>query len=162
MTPDEFRKKLSEWQASRHYLPDFIMEYIESLEKKAGEKKTVFTVRAIYQHDMGVEHRVIYQGTDADAAFRQCYSEISNYIKDNKKNYGYPFDEYYFEKEYPNEDICEKDFTGLEIKKMFIDWIESAIKNKQNISYDLQHNDDWLGEDAEGEAGGFELDITEV
>ncbi len=39
MTPDEFRKKLSEWQSSRNssysYLPDFIMEYIESLEKKS-------------------------------------------------------------------------------------------------------------------------------
>lgn len=162
MTPDEFRKKLSEWEAKRHVLPAFILEYIDELEKKAGEKKTVYTVRAIYQHDMGVEHRIIYQGTDADEAFRQCYSEISDYIKDEKENYGYPFDDYWFEKEYPNEDICEKDFTGLEVKKMFIDWIKTAIKDKHNISYDLQYNDDWMGEDADGEAGGFELDITEV
>ena len=162
MTPDEFRQKLYAWQAGRHYLPDFIVEYIEELEKKAGEKKTVYTVRAIYQHDMDVEHRIIYQGSDADEAFRQCYSEISDYIRDEKENYGYPFGDYQFEKDYPNEDICEKDFTGLEIKKMFIDWIKTAIKDKHNISYDLQYNDDWMGEDAEGEAGGFELDITEV
>ena len=162
MTPDEFRKKLNAWQASRHYLPDFIMEYIDELEKKAGEKKTVFTVRAIYQHDMSVEHRIIYQGTNPDEAFSHCYSEISDYINDAKENYGYPFSEYEFEKEFPNEDINEKNFTGLEIKKMFIEWIKAAIKEKQNISYDLQYNDDWMGEEAEGEAGGFELDVTEV
>ena len=162
MTPDEFRKKLKSWQDNRHYLPDFIMEYIDELEKKAGEKKTVFTVRAIYQHDMDVEHRVIYQGTDADEAFRQCYSEISDYINDAKETYGYPFNEYEFEKEYPGEDICEKNFTGLEVKKMFMDWIKEAIKLKQNISYDLQYNDDWRGDEAEGEAGGFELDVVEV
>lgn len=163
MTPDEFRKKLSDYEKRfKEQLPKFVLDYIDELEKKAGEKKTVYTVRAIYQHDMGVEHRIIYQGTDADEAFRQCYSEISDYIKDDKENYGYPFDDYEFEQAYPNEDICEKDFTGLEIKKMFIDRIKTAIKDKQNISYDLQYNDDWMGEDAEGEAGGFELDITEV
>lgn len=163
MTPDEFRKKLNDCEKSHKVIiPKFVLDYIDELEKKIGEKKTVYTVRAIYQHDMDIEHRIIYQGTDADEAFSQCYSEISGYIRDNKKDYSYPFDDCYFEKEYPNEDIHEKDFTGLEIKKMFIDWIESAIKDKQNISYDLQYGDDWRGEDAEYEAGGFELDVTEV
>lgn len=163
MTPDEFRKKLNDCEKSHKViLPKFVLDYIDELEKKVGEKKTVYTVRAIYQHDMSVEHRIIYQGADPDEAFRQCYSEISGYIRDEKEDYGYPFDDYCFEKEYPNEDICEKNFTGLEIKKMFIDVIKTAIKDKQNVSYDLQYSDDWMGEDAEGEAGGFELDVTEV
>ncbi len=160
MTPDEFRKKLHDWEAKRNYLPDFITEYIDELEKKAGEKKTVYTVRAIYQHDMDVEHRIVYQGTDADTAFKYCYSEISDYIVDAGEDYGYPFGEYSFEKEFPNDDINEKLFTGLEIKKLFIDKIKSAIKNKHNMSYNLQFNDDWLNSD--GEAGGFELDVAEV
>lgn len=163
MTPDEFRKQLAEWkEETEEHIPDFVLDYIDELEKKAGEKKTVFTVRAIYQHDMCVEHRIVYHGTDANKAFRQCYSEISAYIRDDKEDYGYPFDNYSFKQEYPNEDICEKDFTGLEIKKMFTDMIKTAIKDKQSISYDLQYNDDWIGEDAKGEAGGFELDVTEV
>lgn len=34
MTPDEFRKKLHDWESKRNYLPDFITEYIEELEFK--------------------------------------------------------------------------------------------------------------------------------
>lgn len=161
MTPDEFRKKLHDWEATRHYLPDFIMEYIDELEKKAGEKKTVFTVRAIYQHDMDVEHRIVYQGADADLAFKHCYSEIADYITDAYEKYGYPFGDYDFEKEFPNDDINEKLFTGLEVKKLFIGKIKSAIKNKCNMSYNFAFNNDWLP-DGDCEAGGFELDIAEV
>ena len=94
MTPDEFRKKLSEWKAkTEEHIPDFVLDYVEELEKKLGKKKTVYTVRAIYQHDSDVEHRVEYLGTDADEAFRQCYDCIAYDITDTVKSYGNPFDE---------------------------------------------------------------------
>lgn len=163
MTPDEFRKKLSEWQSSRNsgysYLPDFIMEYIESLEKKAGKKKTVYTVRHIYQHDMDIEHRKVYSGTDAKKAFEKCYEQFQ-WIEDTREDYRYPFNNE-FKKKFPDKNWYETHFTGLQVKQFFIDFIKNAIENKQSISFDLQYNGDFDPED-EGEAGGFELDITEV
>ena len=151
MTPDEFRKKLSEWKAeTEEHIPDFVLDYIEELEKKLGKKKTVYTVRAIYQHDFDVEHRVEYQGSNAEAAFKQCYECIAYDINDTVKNYGNPFDE--------ND---EKEYTGLQVKQMFIDKLHEAIDKKESFYFNFQFNSDWMPY-SDGEAGGFELDITEV
>lgn len=151
MTPDEFRKQLAEWkEETEEHIPSFILDYIDELEKKAGEKKTVYTVRAIYQHDFDVEHRVEYQGSNAEAAFKQCYECIAYDINDTVKNYGNPFDE-----------TDEKEYTGLQVKQMFIDRLHEAIDNKQSFYFNFQFNSDWMPV-SDGEAGGFELDVAEV
>lgn len=155
MTPDEFRKQLAEWkEETEEHIPDFVLDYVEELEKKLGEKKTVFTVRAIYQHDMDVEHRIVYQGADPKKAFKECYDEIRDSIEDERDDYHNPL---------PNcpEELWDKRYTGLEVKKIFIDWINDAIKNKKNISFNWGYDGDFDPEN-EGDEGGFELDVTEV
>ena len=166
MTPDEFRVKLKEWESFGRVTPKLFIDYIEELEKKVEElekksnkKKTVYTVRHIYQHDMDVEHRKVYSGTDPKKAFEYCYSQFQ-WVKDTCDEYRYPFDED-FEKKFPKQDWYDTHFTGLQIKQFFIDYIRDAIKNKKSITYDFQYNNQWDPDD-EGEAGGFELDITEV
>ena len=161
MTPDEFRKQLNEWtNKERIFLPEFVLDYVEELEKKLGQKKTVFTVRAIYQHDMDVEHRIVYQGADPKKAFTNCYDEIRDSIEDERDNYRYPLPDV-DEKFKTRDDYYETTYTGLQIKQFFIDWINDAIKNKKNISFNWGYDGDFDPEN-EGDEGGFELDVTEV
>lgn len=161
MTPDEFRKQLNKWtNKERIFLPEFVLDYVEELEKKLGKKKTVFTVRAIYQHDMDVEHRIVYQGADPKKAFTNCYDEIRDSIEDERDNYHYPLPDV-DEKFKTRDDYYETTYTGLQIKQFFIDWINDAIKNKKNISFNWGYDGDFDPEN-EGDEGGFELDVTEV
>lgn len=161
MTPDEFRKQLNDWTSKeRIFLPEFVLDYINKLEKKAGEKKTVFTVRAIYQHDMDVEHRIVYQGTNAKTALKNCYDEVREYIEDYRDNYRYPLPDV-DEKFKTHDDYYKTTYTGLQIKQFFLDWINEAIKNKKNISFNWGYDGDFDPE-CDGEEGGFELDVTEV
>lgn len=157
MNADEFRKELNKIKTT---LPDFVMKYIEELESKSGQKKTIYTVNAIYQHDMGVEYRFVYQGTDPEQAFKNCYDNIKYNIEDSRKNYRCPFDDV-FEQKYPGEEWENKHFTGLEIKQMFIDMINNAIENKKTISYNFACACDW-DDEAEGDASGFVLNIKEI
>lgn len=161
MTPDEFRKQLNDWTSKeRIFLPEFVLDYINKLEKKAGEKKTVFTVRAIYQHDMDVEHRIVYQGTNAKTAMKNCYDEIRGYIEDYRDDYRYPLPD--VDKKFKNhDDYYNTTYTGLQIKQLFLDWINEAIKNKKNISFNFGYDGDFDPE-SDGEEGGFELDVMEV
>lgn len=161
MTPDEFRKQLAEWkEETEEHIPDFVLDYVEELEKKLGEKKTVFTVRAIYQHDMDVEHRIVYQGADPKKAFRECYDEIRDSIEDERDDYRYPLPD--VDEKFKNrDDYYNTTYTGLQIKQLFIDWINEAIKNKKNISFNWGFDGDFDPEN-EGDEGGFELDVTEV
>ena len=155
MTPDEFRKQLAEWkEETEEHIPYFVLDYVEELEKKLGEKKTVFTVRAIYQHDMDVEHRIVYQGADPKKAFKNCYDEIKDCIDDYRDNYHNPLPD-------APEELWDKLYTGLEVKKIFIDWINDAIRNKRNIKFNFAYDGDFDPEN-EGDNGGFELDVTEV
>ena len=156
MTPDEFRAELHKQNVT---LPKFVEDYIDSLEKKANKKKTVYTVRRIYQHDMDVEHRKVYSGTDPKKAFEKCY-ETFQWVQDTCEGYRYPF-EHDFEQKFPGKNWWDVHFSGLQIKQFFMDFIKDHIKNKQSINYDLMYNGDWDPE-SDGEAGGFELDITEV
>ena len=161
MTPDEFRKQLAEWKKeTKEHIPNFVLNYVEELEKKLGEKKTVFTVRAIYQHDMDVEHRIVYQGADPKEAFKNCYDEIRDSIEDERNDYNYPLPD--VDKKFKtHDDYYETTYTGLQIKQFFIDWINDAIKNKKNISFNWGCDGDFDPEN-EGDEGGFELDVTEV
>lgn len=166
MTPDEFRIKLKEWESFGRVTPKLFIDYIEELEKKVEElekksnkKKTVYTVRHIYQHDMDVEHRKVYSGTDPKKALEKCY-ETLQWVQDTCEGYLYPF-EHDFEQKFPGKNWMDVHFNGLQIKQFFIDYIKECIKNKKSINYDLMYNGDWDPEN-EGEAGGFELDITEV
>ena len=166
MTPDEFRIKLKEWESYGRVTPKLFIDYIEELEKKVEElekkshkKKTVYTVRHIYQHDMDVEHRKVYSGTDPKKALEKCY-ETLQWVQDTCEGYLYPF-EHDFEQKFPGKEYGDLHFSGLQIKQFFIDYIKECIKNKKSINYDLMYNGDWDPEN-EGEAGGFELDITEV
>jgi DNA-directed RNA polymerase subunit L len=156
MTPDEFRSELRKQNVT---LPKFVEDYIDGLEKKSNKKKTVYTVRHIYQHDMDVEHRKVYSGTDPKKALEKCY-ETLQWVQDTCEGYLYPF-EHDFEQKFPGKKWMDVHFNGLQIKQFFIDYIKECIKNKQSINYDLMYNGDWDPEN-EGEAGGFELDITEV
>lgn len=154
MTVNEFRQKLKE---SNIVLPPWVIEYIEDLEKNTCKKKVVYTVYAILQHDTGVEERRVYSGDNPRQALKYCYNELS-WLIDTRDDYGYPFDD--FGEKFPGEKWIDKSFTGLEIKQMFMDYIKSAIDNKQSICYDLRYHDDWDVE-TNGEAAGFKLDITE-
>ena len=156
MTPDEFRTELRKQNVT---LPKFVEDYIDGLEKKSNKKKTVYTVRHIYQHDMDVEHRKVYSGTDPKKALEKCY-ETLQWVQDTCEGYLYPF-EHDFEQKFPGKEYGDLHFSGLQIKQFFIDYIKECIKNKKSINYDLMYNGDWDPEN-EGEAGGFELDITEV
>lgn len=157
MTPDEFRKQLAE---TKEHIPDFVLNYIEELEKKAGEKKIVFTVRAIYQHDMDVEHRIVYQGADPKKAFKDCYDEIRDCIDDERDNYRYPLPD--IDKKFKTRnDYYNTTYSGLQIKQFFIDWIKDAIENKKNIAFNFAYDGDFDPE-CDCENGGFELDVTEV
>lgn len=158
MTTDEFKKYKNELKKQGIFIPQKIFDYIEELE--SNNKKTVYTVNSICQHDMGVEQKRIYQGTDPDRAFKECYSEIKDLIEDDKCEYMYPLpdindhftstDEYY-----------ETKYTGLQIKQMFIDWIKNSIKNKKPISFDFARDGDF-DPDNEGDAAGFVLDIEDI
>lgn len=156
MTPDEFRAELCKQKMT---LPKFVEDYIDGLEKKSNKKKTVYTVRHIYQHDMDVEHRKVYSGTDPQKAFEKCY-ETLEWVKDTREDYCYPF-EHDFKQKFPGKDWYDVKFNGLQIKQFFIDYIKDCIKNKISVNYDLMYNGDWDPEN-DGEAGGFELDIAEV
>lgn len=135
---------------------EWLKELVELRKKvKAPKKKTVYTVHHIYAHDLSIEHRCVYQGTDAEKAFQKCYEYFENIVKDTRKDYEYPFDDESYK---GNEG---KKFTGLEIKAMFIDWIRNSIKNKKPINYS-SHDDSLWDNDADGEEGGFELSIAEV
>lgn len=162
MTPDEFRKQLADWkEETEEHIPDFVLDYVEELEKKLGEKKTAFTVRAIYQHDMDVEHRIVYQGTDPKKTFKYCYDEIKDWIEDARDNYYYPLPD--AEKKFKNcDDYYSTTYTGLQIKQLFIDWINDAIKNKKNISFNFAYDGGDFDPECECDNGGFELDVTEV
>lgn len=162
MTPDEFRKQLAEWkEETEEHIPDFVLDYVEELEKKLGEKKTVFTVRAIYQHDMDVEHRIVYQGADTKKAFKNCYDEIKDCIDDYRDDYHYPLPDANDHFKTPDE-YYDTTYTGLEIKKLFIDWINDAIKNKKNITFNFAYDGGDFDSENESDNGGFELDVTEV
>ena len=170
ITTSEELKEYKEYLKNNHiFVPDKIYDYIDYLEMKVGQKKTIFTVNAIYQHDMGVEHRLEYQGTDEEKAFKECYSQVKDYIDDSRDDYGYPWDDeeayntYTGKKEATFEEFMQRPtgFTGLEIKQMFIDWIKDAIKNKKSIEYNFGYHCDW-DDEADGEEGGFSLDIKDI
>ena len=153
MTPDEFKKYKKHLKDNKIFVPEEIYKYIEDLEIKAGLKKVIYTVHAIYQHDMDVEHRLEYQGADPDKAFKECYRQVKDYIEDEKMDYSYPFD---------NGKNSTQQYTGLEVKKLFIDVIKRAIDEKQSVYYNFKNSAEW-GVDWEcGDEAGFELDIKEL
>ncbi len=145
-----------EYRDMHNQVAEWLKELVELRKKvKAPKKKILYTVHHIYAHDLSVEHRRVYQGTDAEKAFEKCYEYFANIVNDTRKDYHYPFDdEHYTENE-------NKKFTGLEIKAMFIDWIRQAIKDKKGINYS-SHDDSLWDDNADGEEGGFELSIAEV
>ena len=126
---------------------EWLKELVELRKKvKSTKKKILYTVHHIYAHDLSVEHRRVYQGTDAEKAFDKCYEYFANSVNDTRKDYNYPFDdEHYTENE-------NKKFTGLEIKAMFIDWIRQAIKDKKDINYS-SHDDSLWDDNADSEEG---------
>lgn len=152
MKPEEFREILKK---AKIELPTVVMNYIEELEAKKHKKRTVYTVHHVYQHDFDIEHRLVYNGSDSEKAFAKCYEYFSNNVNDLRTDYNYPFDDEHYKE---NED---KKFTGIQIKGMFIDWIRNAINNKENLNYSSRNDDLW-DDNADGEEGGFELNITEV
>ena len=109
---------------------------------------------------MDVEHRIVYQGADPKRAFKECYDEIRDSIEDERDDYRYPLPDV-DEKFKTRDDYYETTYTGLQIKQFFIDWINEAIKNKKNISFNWGYDGDFDPEN-EGDEGGFELDVTEV
>ena len=152
MKPEEFREILKK---AKIELPTVVMNYIEELEAKKHKKRTVYSVHHVYQHDFDIEHRLVYNGSDPEKAFNKCYEYFQNIVSDTRKDYNYPFDdEGYIENE-------NKKFTGLDIKKFFMDWINNAIQNKKDIKYSSRDDSLW-DDNADGEEGGFELNITEV
>lgn len=160
MTPDEFIKYKNELKKQGIVIPQKIFDYIEELESKNTKKKTVYTVNAIRQHDMGVEQKRLYQGTDPERAFKECYGEIKDLIEDDKCEYMYPLpdcDALFTSR----DEYWETKYTGLQIKQMFIDWIKDSIKNKKPISFDFARDGDF-DPDNDGYAAGFVLDIEDI
>lgn len=142
----DMHNKVAEW----------LKELVELRKKvKTPKKKTVYMVHHIYAHDMSVEHRCVYKGTDAEKAFEKCYEYFANSVTDTRTDYNYPFDDEHY------TENANKKFTGLEIKSLFIDWIRNSIKNKKSIQYS-SHDDSLWDDYAYGEEGGFELSVTEV
>ena len=135
---------------------EWLKELVELRKKiKPRKKKTVYTVHHVYQHDFDIEHRLVYKGSDAEQAFAKCYEYFENIVKDTRKDYEYPFDDEHYKE---NEN---KKFTGLEIKALFIDKIRNAIDTKAGLTYSSR--DDYLWDkEADGEEGGFELNVVEV
>jgi hypothetical protein len=61
MTPDEFRKQLAEWKAeTEKHIPDFVLDYVEELEKKLGKKKTVYIDKKYYNDGHEEDVVVVY------------------------------------------------------------------------------------------------------
>jgi len=152
MTPEEFKKYKKHLNDNKIFVPEEVYKYIEELEIKAGLKKVIYTVHAIYQHDMDVEHRLEYQGADPDKAFKECYRQVKDYIEDEKMDYLHPF---------ASKDSTQK-YTGLEIKKIFIDMIKNAIDKKHSAYFNFKDSAEW-GVDWEGDdEAGFVLEIKEI
>ena len=50
-TPKELKEYKDYLKKNHIFVPDKIYDYIDYLEMKVGQKKTVFTVNAIYQYN---------------------------------------------------------------------------------------------------------------
>ncbi len=171
---DEFYHNLEAYEkGKKEHVPEFISDYfswledyikrlenkVEDLEKNVKvEKKVMYRVEVIYEHDMDREHRQVYFGPDV----KQARKEFMNYFN----FFDTTGDELYY---FPLEDAIggrdeQRKYTGLELQQKFLDMFNQHIRENKSINFSCFCDDfaTECGQDVGDGLVGCKVDILEV
>ena len=146
---------------------EWIRDYIEILEKRNEEleagiktntkKKVMYRVEVLYEHDMDIEHRQVYFGTDVKRARKEYMDYFDFFDITGDELYYFPLED---ARTCPDE---ARKYTGLEIKQKFLDYFNEHVNKNQsiNINFDGAECETVSKYDISGPVG-CKVDILEV
>jgi hypothetical protein len=172
----DFFHNLDEYcQRGKRHLPDFVSDYfewvrdyIDILEKKneelekgiktQNEKKYMYRVEVIYEHDMDTEHRQVYFGPDIKRARKEYMEYFDFFDTTGDELYYFPLEEVIGSREE------QRKYTGLELQQKFLDMFNQHIRENKSIDFccDCDNFATECGQDVGDGLVGCKVDILEV
>ena len=172
----DFFHNLEEYcQRGQRHLPEFasdyldwVSDYVDILEQKneelekgiktQNEKKYMYRVEVIYEHDMDTEHRQVYFGTDVKQARKEYMDYFNFFDTTGDELYYFPLEEVIGSKEE------QRKYTGLEIQQKFLDMFNQHIRENKSIDFSCNCDNfaTEYGQDVGDGLVGCKVDILEV
>ena len=171
---NEFYHNLEEYEkGNEKHVPEFISDYfswledyIEKLENKVEdleknvkvEKKVMYRVEVIYEHDLDTEHRQVYFGPDVKQARKEFMNYFNFFDTTGDELYYFPIEEVIGSREE------QRKYTGLELQQKFLDMFNQHIRENKSIDFSCNCDNfaTEYGQDVGDGLVGCKVDILEV
>ena len=144
------------------WLEDYIEKLedkVENLEKNVKvEKKVMYRVEVIYEHDLDTEHRQVYFGPDVKRARKEFMDYFNFFDTTGDELYYFPMEEVMGSREE------QRKYTGLELQQKFLDMFNQHIRENKSIDFscDCDNFATEYGQDVGDGLVGCKVDILEV